>query len=158
MAPITVIKRDAHGKETWRYTGSVLERGDHHIRLEARFNRPDLPFHGIVLGEGDLFLETFYSDRWYNIFEIHDRRDNHLKCWYCNIGFPAEIDHDMVSYRDLALDLLVYPDGKQLLLDEEEFEALNLEPEVKEKAWQAMEELQKFMKHDPSSSRIKSSK
>jgi protein associated with RNAse G/E len=112
------------------------------VLLEAFFNRPDMPFHGIVLGQGDRFLETYYSDRWYNIFEIHDREDDRLKGWYCNIGCPAEIGEDTISYIDLALDLLVFPDGRQIVLDEEEFARLDLPPSVQEKSKASLHELQ----------------
>jgi hypothetical protein len=142
MDPITVLKLNLAGEETWRYTGSVLERHPDRIVLEAIFNRDDIPFHAILLRRGDRFIETFYSNRWYNVFEIHDRDDNRLKGWYCNIGRPAIIEAETVSYIDLALDLLVYPDGRQLVLDEDEFEALALAPEAAQYARIALEELQ----------------
>lgn len=142
MNPITVIKRNLQGDETWRYTGRELKRDNTYIQLEAHFNRPDIPFHGILLGKGDRFVETFYTDKWYNIFEIHDRDDDHVKGWYCNIGEPAVIKGDTVSYIDLALDLLVYPDGRQLVLDEDEFKALSLSPQVQSKAISALDSLQ----------------
>lgn len=142
MSSITVSKLNLAGQETWRYTGRVLERHADHLVLEARFNRADLPFHGIVLRRGDRFVETFFSDRWYNVFEMHDRQDGRLKGWYCNVGHPAVIGDGVVSYIDLALDLLVYPDGRQLVLDEDEFAELALSPEVRQQARQALEELQ----------------
>jgi predicted RNA-binding protein associated with RNAse of E/G family len=142
MSPITVIKRNLQGKETWRYTGRELKRDKTSVQLEAHFSRPDIPFHGILLGKGDRFVETFYTDKWYNIFEIHDRDDDRLKGWYCNIGEPAVIKRDTVSYIDLALDLLVYPDGRQLVLDEDEFNALSLSPKVQAKAISALDSLQ----------------
>ncbi len=139
---LTIRKLDQHGVETWRYAGIALKRGEHSIKLEAYFNRDDLPFHGIVLRRDDRFVETFFDDRWYNIFEIHDKTDDRVKCWYCNIGYPAEILPDSISYRDLALDLLVFPDGKQLILDEDEFAALDLSETEKEKSMEALTELQ----------------
>jgi len=142
MGSITVLKLNLAGQETWRYTGRVLERHADRIVLEAHFNRDDIPFHGILLRRGDRFVETFYSDRWYNVFEMHDCDDDRLKGWYCNIGRPADIGEETVSYIDLALDLLVYPDGRQLVLDEDEFGELALSPEVFRQARQALEELQ----------------
>jgi predicted RNA-binding protein associated with RNAse of E/G family len=142
MEPVTFIKLNPLGQETWRYPGRVLERHADHIVVEASFNRDDLPFHGVLLRRGDRFVETFYADRWYNVFEIHDCDDDHLKGWYCNIGHPAVIEDGSVSYIDLALDLLVYPDGKQLVLDEDEFDELALSPEVNQQARLALEELQ----------------
>lgn len=137
-----VRKLDVQGNETYRYTGTLVQRGLDFVRLEAYFDRADMVFHGITLLREDRFLETFFSQRWYNIFEIHDRQDDRLKGWYCNVGFPAEISEASVSYRDLALDLLVFPDGRQLVLDVDEFQELALEPRTRQAAQQALAELQ----------------
>jgi protein associated with RNAse G/E len=94
-----------------------------------------------VLKEKDRFVETFYTDRWYNIFEIYDRDDRGLKGWYCNIGYPAVTDNGTVSYVDLALDLWISADGRQTVLDEDEFAALPLTDRDRELALQALEEL-----------------
>ena len=140
---IRVRKRNEHGQVTWEYTGEVLERGENFVRLEARFNRSDMPFQGIVLKLNDRFVETFYTERWYNIFEIHDRDDDSLKGWYCNVGHPAVWDEpDAISYRDLALDLWVTPAGAQTVLDEDEFEAADLDPATRARALEALGELQ----------------
>lgn len=142
MTTMTVIKNDHTGQEVWRYAGRLLARGTSWVKLEAFFNRPDraTPYH--TFRQGDRFIEWFYSDRWYNIFEIHDRDGDALKGWYCNIGFPAEIGEESVSYIDLALDLLVYPDGRQLVLDEDEFAAMPLSPQIREKGKASLAELQ----------------
>jgi predicted RNA-binding protein associated with RNAse of E/G family len=140
---IFVIKRNVAGEETWHYTGTLLRRKVHVIVLEARFNLPDLPFMGVVIRTGDRFLETFFNDRWYNIFEIHDWEDDHLKGWYCNIGRPFVMEAENgISYVDLALDLWVAPDGTQTVLDEDEFTALDLDANTKSRAQAALKELQ----------------
>lgn len=132
---ITVHKRNAAGEITWSYEGRVLARGDDFVRLEALFNREDTPFQGIVLKHHDRFVETFFADNWYNIFEIHDRDDDHVKGWYCNIGEPMVWDAaDEISYIDLALDLWVAADGSQVVLDEDEFEALALDEKTRQQA------------------------
>lgn len=133
-------------QETWRYPGKILTRTNNHILLEAYFNRSDFLFHEIVLARGDRFLETYFNDRWYNIFEIHDKSTDALKGWYCNVTYPAEFTDGMISYIDLALDLLVYPDGRQLVLDEDEFADLHLNDSDTEKARRALGELQQIMK------------
>ena len=141
---ITVVKRNATGKEVWHYRGTILKRDSNQIMLEARFRSPDLPFMGTVLRERDRFIETYYTDRWYNIFEIHDREDDHLKGWYCNITRPAILEsEDRLSYEDLALDLWVDPDGTQTVLDEDEFAELELDPQTESRARKAMVELKK---------------
>jgi protein associated with RNAse G/E len=112
--------------------------------IEAFFNRPDKPFHGVLLAEGDRFVERYYSDRWYNIFEIHDRKTDQLKAWYCNVTYPAIMQDGMVIYIDLALDLLVYADGRHLVLDEDEFLELKLGEADERKAREALRELQEL--------------
>ena len=138
---IEVQKKNLAGEVTWKYDGVVLMRKDNAIVLEALFNRDDMPFMDIVLKRNDRFLETFYNDRWYNLFEIHDRDDDKLKGWYCNVGMPAEFKDGVVSYVDLALDLWVSVDGKQTVLDEDEFEELNLSEELRSNALNGMAEL-----------------
>jgi uncharacterized protein len=150
MNEVVVIKLDLDRRETWRYTGELLRRWPNAVLLEARFNRDDLLFHGIVLGRGDRFIEIFYADRWYNIFEIHDREDDHLKAWYCNICLPAELKEGQVAYVDLALDLLVFPDGRQIILDEDEFSDLPIEACKRDQALAALKDLQHLLR-DPSS-------
>jgi predicted RNA-binding protein associated with RNAse of E/G family len=141
--PISIIKRNIAGDEIWKYTGFPLRREVHVIVLEAYFQRPDLPFRGIVLRNGDRFIETYFTDRWYNIYEIHDRDDDRLKGWYCNIGKPVVVESEnVISYVDLALDLWIAPDGTQVVLDEDEFAALDLDTDTRSRARMALEELQ----------------
>ena len=143
---IAVRKLNLAGEQTWLYYGRIVQADETLIILEAAFDRDDIPFHGILLRKGDRFVERFYTDRWYNIFAIHDLDDDHVKGWYCNIAYPAQFAPGEVSYRDLALDLLVYPDGSDLLLDEDEFAAQELSLADRELAWQALDELRAEMK------------
>jgi protein associated with RNAse G/E len=143
MTLITVIKRNAQGEEIWRYTGMLVRREGSALHIEAPYNYKDIEFMGINIRHGDPFVEVFYTDRWYNIFEIHDRDDGHLKGWYCNVGKPAvEEGEGVISYIDLALDLWIAPDGMQTVLDEDEFAALNLDPATRTQALAALTELQ----------------
>jgi uncharacterized protein len=140
---ITVIKRNPSGQEVLRYEGVVLHRAPDGITLEAQFDHADVPVMHTILRRGDRFIERYYTDRWYNIFEIHAREDNHLMGWYCNIGKPAVLQAgNEISYVDLALDLWVEPDGAQTVLDENEFAALDLDEETRYQAQAALEELQ----------------
>ena len=140
-----VLKKNLADEVTWQYEGVVLSRAENSVTLEALFNRDDMPFMDITLKRNDRFVESFYSDRWYNIFEIYDRDDGKLKGWYCNIGKPAIIEDDSVSYVDLALDLWVSTTGKQTILDEDELEALNLDDALKQKVYGGLRELQELL-------------
>lgn len=149
---IKVQKKNLAGDVTWSYDGIVVQRESNFVKLEALFNRPDMPFMDVVFKQNDRFVETFYNDRWYNIFEIYDRDDGKLKGWYCNVGKPAEINAETVSYVDLALDLWVSLTGKQTILDEDEFEKLNLDTEVQAQARNGLRELIEYFKNNKPSS------
>lgn len=138
---IKVQKKNPAGAVTYEYEGVLLSHEGNVITLEALFDRADMPFMDVVFKHGDRFVEFYYTDRWYNIFAIHDREDDRVKGWYCNIGKPAVIEDDVVSYVDLALDLWVSTDGRQTVLDEDEFEALHLEDELRTGALTGLSEL-----------------
>ena len=138
---VTVIKNDHTGKEVWRYEGQIIERGSDYIILEALFNRDDRNDGYVVWRRGDRFVETFYTNRWHNVFEVHDVADDHIKGWYCNMARPAEIEGNIVQSDDLALDLFVHPDGRTALLDDEEFAALPISDAERGHVWDAVDKL-----------------
>ncbi len=139
---IVVHKLDEKGAEVWRYSGRLLERTERSILLEARYDNEDQDFHGLMLRKGDRFVETFYDDRWYNVFAIFDVHTDVLKGWYCNVTRPAKIEAGHVYAEDLALDLVVLPDGKWKVLDEEQFADQDLTLEERQHALNAITELQ----------------
>ncbi len=142
MPIVTIHKLEPSGNEKIQYSGTVVMRNKQKLVIEARFTLPDAVYHEIPFKRGDLFYEAYFRDKWYNINEIYDRDDGRLKGWYCNITRPPVITRWHVTYVDLALDLLVYPDGRQLILDEDELTALNLPGEELDQVWGAMKELQ----------------
>jgi len=139
---ITVIKNNHLSQEVWRYDGEVVKQTPDALLVKAFFNRPELPFHEIVLMEGDRFIELYPFTKWFNIYQIHDREDGKLKAWYCNITRPVRMTDRKIEYDDLALDLLVYPDRRQLVLDEEEFLGLHLSEAEQNQARRGLQELQ----------------
>lgn len=139
-----ILKKNLAGEVTWQYDGMVLKRDGNSVTIEAFFNRDDMPFQEIVLKRNDRFVETFYTDKWYNIFEIYDRDDGKMKGWYCNITMPAIIEDGHVSYVDLALDLWVSAEGRRTVLDEDELEELGLEQELKGKIYDGLRELELY--------------
>ncbi len=155
MSEIDVIKYNAAGVEQWRYRGTPLTRSADFIILEAFFDRADMNLNGLHLAHADRFIEIYFSNRWYNIFEIYRGSSPQLKGWYCNITAPAVLTKNSVEYVDLALDLLVFPDGKQIVLDKDEFEVLKLEKSKRQTALAALEELQGLFMQEPSFSVLK---
>jgi predicted RNA-binding protein associated with RNAse of E/G family len=143
---ITVIKLDPQGQETWRYEGRLLEQQGSRILLEALFNASDRPFMGTSLKRGDRFVETYFTDRWYNIFEIYDRDDASFKGWYGNVSTPARLLDGRLEFSDLFLDVWMDPAGTQTVLDEDEFEAAKLEEDVRQSALEGLGELREYLR------------
>lgn len=138
---VTVRKLNHQGRELFRYWAELLEVDDSYVKLAAVFDLPDNATHGITFRKGDRFLEWHYRDRWYNVFAVHDVDSEALKGWYCNITRPAVYQEQVLSADDLELDLVVYPDGSWEVLDEPEFEALDLNDEDRRQARAALEQL-----------------
>jgi hypothetical protein len=143
---MTIIKNDHNGQEVWRYPGRVLVQSPRGYLFEAHFNRSDLDFNGMLLKENDRFLELYLLGKYYNIYQIYDRDDGRLKGWYCNVTKPVRVKDSSISYDDLALDLLVFPDGRQLVLDEDEFAELSLPAELAQNARAGLAELQQLFR------------
>lgn len=146
---VEVIKRNEKGLEVWRYQGKVIQSRPGAWLIEAFFDRDEVVLDGLKLMRHDRFLEAYFQDRWYNIFEIHAREDDSLKGWYCNVSTPAEFMDTQVAFNDLALDLLVLADGQQIVLDEDEFAAITLTPQEQQTALKALAVLQEFFKSHP---------
>ena len=145
MRQITIRKLDAAGKEQLSYQGALVERGPGWICIDAVFALPRRDLGYVTLCPGDRFREWFYADRWYNIFRVSSADGLSLKGWYCNITRPARITARQVAADDLALDIFVYPDGRSLLLDEAEFQALSLPPRERQCAMNAVSAIQSMI-------------
>ena len=142
---ITVHKLNENGTEVWSYHGTVLERTNSSVTLQARFDRSSVELPGLMLNRGDIFIETFYSDRWYNSFAVFEPDGSRFKGWYCNVTRPARLEDEHIFAEDLALDLVLLPSGEEFLLDEEEFEALEISAEDREKARQALDKVRQLL-------------
>jgi predicted RNA-binding protein associated with RNAse of E/G family len=142
---ITVHKLDERGNEVLSYEGAIMHETSHSLTLEAIFDRNDIDVHGLLLRKGDRFVETYYNNRWYNVFAVYDVDDHLLKGWYCNITRPARIENGHVYADDLALDMVIFPDGCWKVLDEDEFAALGLSPMEHQQAKNALDELIKLI-------------
>jgi hypothetical protein len=144
---LTVKKLNLNRELVIAYEGTVLERTAGAIVLQARFQRETMDLGYTTFEHHDRFVEHFFSDRWYNIFEIHSVHDDHLKGWYCNIAYPAVFGADAIEQIDLALDVWINPDGSYHVLDQAEFDALELDRGTRLRAQQAVGELLYLLYH-----------
>jgi predicted RNA-binding protein associated with RNAse of E/G family len=145
MQKMTVHLVKPRKQRTVIYEGVLLVQEPGHILVQARWERAAMNLGYVVFAPGDHFFEHYYTERWYNIFEIRSMVGE-LKGWYCNITRPACIEGGVVTSEDLELDLFVAPDRQRFLtLDQEEFDALALdvrEPEAYAAALKALQELE----------------
>ena len=140
---IKVRKLRPDGSLSYTWEGGVLRCDDTGIVLRAEFNVDVRELGFTTLRRGDVFVEFYYWDRWYNIFQISEP-DGTLKGWYANIGRPAQLEADRpeLSYVDLELDVWANADGSYVVLDEEEFAGLlAVEPALREPAQRGRAEL-----------------
>jgi len=138
---VTVRKLDAAGGEKWRWRAVVRHATSSSVHVEARFNAPEVNRFGIEFRLGDRILESYFADRWYNIFAVYGSDTGVFKGWYCNISRPADLKDGEVDWVDLELDVVVRPDHQSAVLDEEEFAALLIPEDDRLAARQAVDEL-----------------
>lgn len=117
---VIVRKLNSAGVEVFAYPGVITELLASGARLDAAWTHGVMELGYTTFEPGDQFSEWFYTDRWYNIMEVRSVVGA-LKGWYCNVTHPAVFEEWRVTYRDLALDLWVAPDGEMTTLDEDEF-------------------------------------
>src|SRR6266571_4364472 len=117
---ITVIKQNPLGETRIQYQGEVIARLAHGVVIQAYWTHATNDLGYAQFEPGDRFTEYYYTNRWYNIFDIATA-DGTRKGWYCNVAEPATIYDDHIEQVDLLLDVWVDATGKPLILDEDEF-------------------------------------
>lgn len=121
---MNVHKCNAHGKRLLTYPGEVIAADDAAVIVRAVWTRERQHLPYVTLEPGDVFIETFYRDRWYNVFEVR-AADGTLKGWYANITRPPRIADTELDWLDLAMDAWMNPEGRVIVLDEDEFAAMH---------------------------------
>jgi uncharacterized protein len=119
---VTVVKLNTAGEARIQYEGEIVRHLENGVVIQAYWKRAATDLGYVRFEPGDCFTEYYYSDRWYNIFDIADA-DGQRKGWYCNIAQPASIFDGRIEQMDLLLDVWVDLRGMPLVLDEDEFEA-----------------------------------
>lgn len=144
MTVYTIHKHDHNGVPVWQYHGTLDLQTANTVCVHAHFGTlkgRDVDIDVVTFRVGDLMTEWFYSDRWYNVFQIDDVDHGHVKGWYCNISRPAMFYADYLTHDDLALDVFVRPDGTIDLLDEDEFALIDISDTERRTAWDAVAQI-----------------
>lgn len=72
----------------------------------------------LVIPAGVVTVGHFWVDRPYNAYRF--TAGGRTLALYCSIATETRIADDLVEYLDLAVDVLITPDGTATVLDEEE--------------------------------------
>ena len=88
--------------------------------------------------------EYYWLNRWYNVFAFFEP-NGEFRNHYCNVNMPPTFNGQSLDYVDLDLDVVAWPDGSVVTLDEDEFTAnaarFCYPPHVRENAAAAMAEI-----------------
>ena len=141
-----IEKLYSDGSFSFSWQAHLLQAEPNLRRVSATFNGKPTQLGRVSLSIGDHFIETYYSDHWYNVFEIYSPGHTVPKVWYFNICKPAVFETDRISWVDLALDVLVFPQGEVMLLDLDEFGVLELDFESQSQCWQAVKQILRIAK------------
>jgi protein associated with RNAse G/E len=109
-----------------RYWGKLIGASQNERLIWAVGHFDHQIFGDYWLREGDEYFEWYSSLKGYNILEIHERHSKQIKFWYCNLCCPARFVGQAIVWTDLALDLMVTPQKRFVLLDQDELALLNL--------------------------------
>lgn len=119
---ITVVKQNPQGETKIQYQGEVIEQQADGVIIQAYWSHGTKELGYTRFEPGDRFIEYYYSDKWFNIFDIANA-DGMRKGWYCNVAEPARFFVERIEQIDLFIDVWVTPQGETLILDEDEFAA-----------------------------------
>lgn len=151
MKTIKVTKKNLEKNKLVSWEPIVLERTNEFVRTEGFFIPPydhtdlDPDHYGMP---GDRMIGKYFKDQWFNIFEVYRGNSKDLKYWYCNICRPAEITEDSIFWEDLVVDLQIFPDGRIVILDMEDFEAMTWSKDDHEKIMATLAYLIKLFKEN----------
>ncbi|HNW95487.1 MAG TPA: DUF402 domain-containing protein [Anaerolineaceae bacterium] len=145
---VQVTKLNARGDFVFSYPARLLREQDGARLVAGTFNIESVAVGKLYFRRGDHALEWYSTRRWYNLLQVCEQASKQVKAWYCNICLPADFREDEICWRDLALDLLVYPDGSMELLDQDEFAELALNWQTRAACWRALKEVMRLFKEN----------
>jgi hypothetical protein len=123
---VTIVKLKPDGCEAIRYPGETICSHEGWIAARAPWEQRRVDLGYLVFEPGDVFYEYFSLDQPFNAFAIFTY-EGKLKGWYCNVTLPSWVSDRTIYWHDLYIDVIAYPDGRTLVLDEDELTDSGLE-------------------------------
>jgi hypothetical protein len=128
---VRIVKLGPDGSEATSYDGVELPgRFPEDWRaFRAEWTVGTIHAGGLVFEIGDYLHEYFSPTAWFDVFALF-APDGRLKGWYGNVTWPTMFEEgperETIVWHDLFVDLIGYPDGRFLILDEDEMEASDM--------------------------------
>lgn len=128
---IDLAKLDPAGRETARYTGRVARvvPDEQWVEVEARWTTRSITSHGLDFQTGDVLREFFSPVLPFNAFAVYGSKGD-VRGWYANVTYPALLDMGgetpRLIWHDLYLDVIAFPDGSFVSVDDDELESSGL--------------------------------
>ncbi len=145
---ITVIKRNEKGSDVFQYQGKILRATTKGFLIRAIFKLNKSITKDITFLPGDMFEEYYIFHKWFNIYQVHSGDSEQIKAWYCNICRPIFFQDSSIIFDDLVLDLLIDAEGRQHILDRDEFRAIHLSLRERMLALKGLIELRSLFRKD----------
>jgi len=103
-------------RKRYEYLCTLLEKEEGRAILLYVLEKPG-QVAGVHLPAGTVTIGYFWTDRPYNLYHwIHP--DGTTIAYYFNLADHTAIGEDRLSWRDLAVDILLTPEGSVRVLDE----------------------------------------
>jgi protein associated with RNAse G/E len=140
------------GRVIFLSEGEILEKdfeGKNLVLRRSRFKgRTKYDGLGIEKREGDYAVSEVQEASWY-YSHTYFREDGTLIGRYVNINTPVEFYPDRIRYVDLDIDVVQMPDGRVIVMDEDDlekgFQEGYLSEELKERAkWEASQRAERL--------------
>lgn len=113
---IQSFKHDQSLHRTWS-SGTVLEV-DHEKLVLITYKTWVIESDGRRWFTREPAICFYYFKRWYNVIAMIRKKGVY---YYCNLASPSIFDGEALKNIDYDLDVKVFPEGKYLILDEDEF-------------------------------------
>jgi hypothetical protein len=117
QARITEVKTTLAGN-CQKFECGLLSWDAGEVVVSYRMPR-DVRLDDLLLPKGALSLGYFWEDRAYNVYHWVDQQRQTLALYF-NICDNTHISSDQVAWRDLTVDILITPDLRCRVLDEDE--------------------------------------
>lgn len=123
--PVNVIKLAPDGSFVTDYPG-ILDPAAAAlpwVAIRAVWDNPVVVVDGLEFHPGDVLIEYFSPDEWFNVFAVHDGTGS-LRGWYANVTYPARFDASTnppsLTWHDLFVDVVARPGCAPTVRDEDE--------------------------------------